>query len=60
VFDPFYRGCHAGTQGTGLGLSIVLRIVESLSGSITLENIAAPDRTGLRVNISLPVADAAT
>ncbi|MBV8745224.1 MAG: HAMP domain-containing histidine kinase, partial [Xanthobacteraceae bacterium] len=59
VFDPFYRGCHAGTQGSGLGLSIVLRIVESLSGSITLENIAAPDR-GLRVNISLPVAGAAT
>ncbi|MBV9627539.1 MAG: histidine kinase [Xanthobacteraceae bacterium] len=59
VFDPFYRGSHAGTQGSGLGLSIVLRIVESLSGSITLENIAAPDR-GLRVNISLPVAGAAT
>jgi two-component system OmpR family sensor kinase len=58
VFDPFYRGSHAGAQGTGLGLSIVLRIVESLSGSITLQNIAAPDRTGLRVNIILPVADA--
>jgi two-component system, OmpR family, sensor kinase len=60
VFDPFYRGSHAGAQGTGLGLSIVRRIVESLSGSITLENIAAPDRTGLRVNIILPVAGTAT
>jgi two-component system, OmpR family, sensor kinase len=59
VFDPFYRGSHAGTEGTGLGLSIVWRIVESLSGSITLENIAAPDRTGLRVNIILPVAGTA-
>jgi two-component system OmpR family sensor kinase len=59
VFDPFYRGSQTGAQGTGLGLSIVLRIVESLSGSIILENIAAPDRTGLRVTIILPVADAA-
>ena len=56
VFDPFYRGSHAGTEGTGLGLSIVWQVVESLSGSITLENIAAPDRTGFQVNIILPVA----
>ena len=59
VFDPFYRGRQTGIQGTGLGLSIVRQIVESLSGSVTLENMMVPGLGGLRVTIVLPVTDAA-
>jgi two-component system, OmpR family, sensor kinase len=57
AFDAFYRGSQTVTQGTGLGLSIVQRIVGSLSGSITLENIVAPGPGGLRVTIVLPGAN---
>jgi len=56
VFEPFYRGRHNEGGGTGLGLSIVGRIVQSLSGSVLLENIRAPNGSGLRVAITIPLA----
>ena len=38
LFQPFSRGASAAPGGTGLGLSICLEIVDSLGGSITLDN----------------------
>jgi two-component system OmpR family sensor kinase len=54
VFEPFFRGSHSADEGTGLGLSIVHRIVGGFDGTITIENIAAPERSGLRVTVILP------
>jgi len=59
VFEPFFRGSRPEGEGTGLGLSIVKRIVDSLDGGIALENIAGAGRSGLRVTIRLPIAEAA-
>jgi two-component system, OmpR family, sensor kinase len=56
VHEPFVRGSRPTDGGTGLGLSIVKRIAERLSGSVCLENVVAPDHSGLRVIISLPLA----
>jgi two-component system OmpR family sensor kinase len=55
IFEPFFRGSRPEGEGTGLGLSIVKRIVDGLGGGIALDNIAAPDRSGLRVTIRLPL-----
>ena len=59
VFEPFFRGSRPEGEGTGLGLSIVKRIVDSLDGGIALENIAGAGRSGHRVTIRLPIAEAA-
>ncbi|WP_407148324.1 ATP-binding protein [Bradyrhizobium sp. ORS 86] len=59
VFEPFFRSSPPEGEGTGLGLSIVKRIVDSLGGGIALENVASAGRSGLRVTIRLPVAEAA-
>jgi two-component system OmpR family sensor kinase len=56
VFEPFFRGSRSADEGTGLGLSIVHRIVGGFDGTITIENIAAPERSGLRVTVILPAA----
>jgi signal transduction histidine kinase len=56
VFEPFYRSPRNEGGGTGLGLSIVHRIVKILSGSVVLENIAAPKGPGLRVIVTIPLA----
>jgi two-component system, OmpR family, sensor kinase len=56
VFEPFYRGRRNRGEGTGLGLSIVHRILTNLSGSIALENIAAPQGPGLRAVVTIPLA----
>jgi two-component system, OmpR family, sensor kinase len=57
IFEPFFRGSRPEGDGSGLGLSIVKRVVESLGGSIALENICG-GRSGLRVTVRLPlVAD---
>jgi two-component system OmpR family sensor kinase len=56
VFEPFYRGSWSVGEGTGLGLSIVRRVAETLGGSVVLENILAPDRTGLRANVRIPAS----
>jgi len=56
IFEPFFRGRRTVGDGTGLGLSIVKRIVDRFTGSIKLENIAAPGATGLRVTVCIPVA----
>jgi len=58
IFEPFYRGSRTAGDGSGLGLSIVRRIVQGLAGSIALQNIVAPDRTGLRVVVEIPTGDA--
>jgi two-component system OmpR family sensor kinase len=55
IFEPFYRSSQAEGDGTGLGLSIARRIADRLAGSIELENIAAQDRSGLRVIVSIPI-----
>jgi signal transduction histidine kinase len=60
IFEPFFRGSQPADDGTGLGLSIVKRIAERLGGSVILENIASPDRSGLRATVKIPaVADGA-
>jgi two-component system OmpR family sensor kinase len=51
VFEPFYRGQRSTGEGTGLGLSIVERIAAGASGSVAIENIAAPGN-GLRVVVT--------
>jgi len=56
IFEPFFRGSRPQGEGTGLGLSIVQRIVESLGGGITIENITGHDRTGVRATVRLPVS----
>ena len=58
IFEPFFRGSRPQGEGTGLGLSIVKRIVESLGGGITLENIASDDRSGVRATVRLPISAA--
>jgi two-component system OmpR family sensor kinase len=60
LFEPFYRGVTPVEDGTGLGLAIVKRIVNDLGGSISLQNRASEDSTGLYVTVRLPNADAAT
>jgi two-component system OmpR family sensor kinase len=58
IFQPFFRGSRPQGVGTGLGLSIVKRIVESLGGEITLENITSDGRSGIRATVRLPVSHA--
>jgi two-component system OmpR family sensor kinase len=60
IFEPFYRSQSAVGEGTGLGLSIVRRIVGSFAGSISVENIVAPNRTGLCFVVGIPLAEHAT
>jgi two-component system OmpR family sensor kinase len=57
VFEPFFRGGRPTDEGTGLGLSIVRRIVDGFNGRITIENIVLPERSGLRVTVTLPAVD---
>jgi len=59
IFEPFFRGSRPEGEGTGLGLSIVKRIVDNLGGAIAIENIGGAGRSGLRVTIRLPIAEAA-
>lgn len=56
VFEPFFRGRQEIGEGSGLGLSIVKRIVDRYGGSIEFENIAGPDRSGLRATVRLPAS----
>jgi two-component system, OmpR family, sensor kinase len=56
IFEPFHRGSRPESDGVGLGLSIVQRTVGIHNGSIRVENIALPDRTGLRVTVRFPLA----
>jgi two-component system, OmpR family, sensor kinase len=56
VFEPFYRGDWSVGEGTGLGLSIVRSVAETLGGSVVLENIVAPGRTGLCVSVRISVS----
>ena len=56
IFEPFNRGSLPKGDGTGLGLSIARRIVDNHGGSISLQNMAVPGATGLRVTVLLPAA----
>jgi two-component system OmpR family sensor kinase len=56
VFDPFVRGSRPTGEGTGLGLAIARAIVERFGGSIALENIEKPNRSGLRVSVCFPAS----
>lgn len=51
LFDPFVSGQSG---GTGLGLALSTRLVERMSGEITL---LPPDGHGARFFIRLPLAD---
>jgi two-component system sensor histidine kinase KdpD len=51
VFDKFYRLKNSKTGGTGLGLSIVKGFVESMNGSIILEN---RNEGGAKFTIEIP------
>jgi two-component system, OmpR family, sensor kinase len=53
ILEPFYRGSQTEGDGSGLGLSIVSRIIDSLGGSMALENM--PGRAGLCVVVMLPI-----
>ncbi|MGY3356317.1 two-component system OmpR family sensor kinase [Bradyrhizobium sp. GM0.4] len=57
IFEPFYRGPKPSGDGSGLGLSIVKRIVARYGGSIEIENLTEPERSGLRATVKLPAAD---
>jgi two-component system OmpR family sensor kinase len=58
IFEPFFRGSRPSGEGSGLGLSIVKRVIDQAGGAIEIENIAGPDRTGLRVTVRLQAAPA--
>ncbi len=59
LFQPFSRGESAPAGGTGLGLSICLEIVDSLGGSIALDNRSRLGRiVGLDASARLPLETA--
>jgi len=56
VLERFYRGgAGARLPGTGLGLAIVRALSERWGGGTRLVN--RPDRTGLRAEVRVPLAD---
>jgi two-component system, OmpR family, sensor histidine kinase KdpD len=61
VFDMFYRVGEGDRQraGTGLGLAICKGLTEAMGGTIRA-GTAAPDGTGTRIVLSLPLANSET
>jgi signal transduction histidine kinase len=53
VFEPFFT-TKRGQGGSGLGMHIVYTIVHQMGGQVA---VAAPDRTGCRIKLRLPVRD---
>lgn len=58
AFEVFERldAAHTDVPGTGMGLPICRRIVESLGGSITLDDPEPWTKTGTTVRVTLPTA----
>ncbi|HZY80296.1 MAG TPA: HAMP domain-containing sensor histidine kinase [Cyclobacteriaceae bacterium] len=53
IFQPFFRGSNVGKiRGTGIGLSLVWRIITTLGGDISINNMGI----GTEIKVSLPVA----
>jgi len=55
VFEPFFT-TKRGQGGSGLGMHIVYTIVHQMGGQVAIAG-AAPDRTGCRIKLRLPVRD---
>lgn len=56
VFDPFYRVLGGDESGSGLGLSIVQSISARLGAKVSLGPVSHPSISGLRVNVTFPLA----
>jgi two-component system sensor histidine kinase KdpD len=52
LFEKFYRVPGTHSSGTGLGLSICKGLVESMKGTVSVENVSP---AGARFSIRLPV-----
>jgi two-component system OmpR family sensor kinase len=59
VFAPFYRILGSGQTGSGLGLSIVQTIVTRIGARIHLEYADAARKIGLKVNVTIRLANSA-
>jgi two-component system sensor histidine kinase TctE len=58
LFQPFATGAGDSRSGSGLGLAICLEIVQSLHGSISLDNREENGHVaGLDAAVRLPLAD---
>ncbi len=55
VFEPFFT-TKRGQGGSGLGMHIVYTIVHQMGGQVAVA-AAAPDSTGCRIKLRLPVRD---
>jgi two-component system OmpR family sensor kinase len=56
IFEPFFRGSRPEGDGSGLGLAIVKGVVDTVGGTIALENIGGSSPSGLRALVRLPLA----
>jgi len=56
IFEPFRRTRNAVGNGHGLGLAIARRVMRSIDGTITANNLAGG---GFRVTLEIPLADLA-
>jgi two-component system phosphate regulon sensor histidine kinase PhoR len=61
IFERFYRGAaDSRTEGTGLGLAIVRHVAESMSGTVSVENMEKGCRFVVELSEAPPQTDAAS